>query len=100
MLAVNGWSGLAIEYNSEDFAELAEEYKDFSGVNLSRCMVTPDTVVPLLTSNRVPREFGVLSLDIDSYDRDVLAQILNSYRPSLICVEINEKIPPTAKVYS
>lgn len=97
LLAINGWQGLAVEYNSEDFAELAEEYQDFPGINLSRCMVMPDTVVSLLSANKVPREFGFLSLDIDSYDYAVLEQILNSYRPRLICVEINEKIPPPIK---
>jgi hypothetical protein len=97
LLAINGWKGLAVEYNSEDFAELAEEYQAFPDVNLSRCMVTPETVVSLLSANKVPREFGVLSLDIDSYDYAVLEQILNYYRPSLICVEINEKIPPPIK---
>lgn len=33
-------------------------------------------------------------MDIDSYDYAVLEKILNYYRPSLICVEINEKILP------
>lgn len=47
-------------------------------------MVMPDTVVSLLSAN-IPRD-GVLSLDIDSYDYAVLEQILNYYRPRLICV--------------
>jgi hypothetical protein len=97
LLAVKGWEGLSVEYNSESFAELAEEYKTFSGVNLSRCMVTPENVVTLLKANQVPQEFGVLSLDIDSYDYYVLEQILNCYRPSIICTEINERIPPPIK---
>ncbi|HEY9843736.1 MAG TPA: hypothetical protein V6D23_24910, partial [Candidatus Obscuribacterales bacterium] len=35
-----------------------------------------------------------LSLDIDSFDYDVLAALLQAYRPTMICAEINEKIPP------
>jgi hypothetical protein len=97
LLAINGWSGLSVEYNSESFAELAEEYKSFPSVNLSRCMVTPENVVSLLSANEVPQELGVLSLDIDSYDYYVLEKILTCYRPSIICVEINERIPPPIK---
>ncbi|PKL75118.1 MAG: hypothetical protein CVV27_17060, partial [Candidatus Melainabacteria bacterium HGW-Melainabacteria-1] len=42
----------------------------------------------------IPRQFGFLSLDIDSFDFDILATLLCNYRPALICAEINEKIPP------
>jgi hypothetical protein len=97
LLAMQGWKGLSVEYNSEEFAELAEEYKCFSGINLSRCMVTPDNVVSLLNTNQVPREFGVLSLDIDSYDYYVLEEILKAYRPCIICTEVNHIIPPPIK---
>lgn len=96
-LALKGWQGLSVEYESESFAELAEEYKSFSGINLSRCMVTPENVISLLKGNQVPQEFGFLSLDIDSYDYYVLEQILKFYRPSLICTEINQRIPPPIK---
>ena len=34
------------------------------------------------------------SLDIDSYDYFVLESILKHFRPAIIIVEINEKIPP------
>jgi hypothetical protein len=36
-------------------------------------------------------------LDIDGYDYFVLERIMEAYRPSLICAEINEKIPPPIK---
>ena len=51
----------------------------------------------LLKSHQVPKKFGFLSLDIDGYDYFVLDKIMSSYRPSLICTEINERIPPPIK---
>jgi hypothetical protein len=42
----------------------------------------------------IPRDFGFLSFDIDGYDHFVLAALLEEFRPALMCVEINEKIPP------
>lgn len=96
-LARAGWEGLAVEGDANQFAKLATRYAQYSRVRLARARVTPDNVVDLLRSHAVPREFGVLSLDIDSYDHYVLARLLEAYRPSLICAEINEAIPPPVK---
>lgn len=93
----NGWKGLAVEYDSKKFSKLSYRYKNLPEVNLCKCMVTPENVVALLKANRVPRGFCFLSLDIDGYDYFVLEQVLVDYRPSLICAEINEKIPTPIK---
>lgn len=92
-----GWSGLAAEYDSKKFSSLASRYADFPSVDLARCMVTPDNVLSLLTAHGAPEQFSFLNLDIDGYDYFVLEQILEKYRPRLICAEINEKIPPPIK---
>jgi len=97
LLFRNGYEGLAVEYDSEKFSRLSSAYKNFKQVNLSKCKVTPWNVVDLLNGNLVPKQFAFLNLDIDSYDYFVLDEILGSFRPSLICVEINEKIPPPLK---
>jgi hypothetical protein len=60
-------------------------------------MVTPLNVLDLLSAYEVPKDFEFLNLDIDGYDYFVLEQMLETYRPKLICAEINEKIPPPIK---
>lgn len=92
-----GWGGLAVEYNAGRFSSLAAGYLELPGVNLARCMVTPENVVSLLAANQAPEQFDFLNLDIDGYDYFVLEKILEKYRPRLICTEINEKIPPPIK---
>ena len=92
-----GWSGLAIELGGDEFSKLAYEYRNHSRINLARTKVTPDNVLPLLASNGIPKNFGFLTLDIDGYDYFVLENVLTEYRPSLICAEINEKVPPPVK---
>jgi hypothetical protein len=92
-----GWDGLAVEAGATEFAALSRHYANFPQPSLARCKVTPDNVVPLLRAHAVPTEFGLLSLDIDGYDHFVLAEILREFRPSLVCAEINEKIPPPIK---
>jgi FkbM family methyltransferase len=92
-----GWAGLAVEYDSQLFTKLAFRYTEFEQVNLSKCMVTPENVVSLMKTHQVPENFSFLNLDIDGYDYFVLDKILGSFRPLLISVEINEKIPPPLK---
>jgi len=93
----DGWEGLAVEYDAEKFSKLSYTYRKFSDVILANRKVTPLNVVSLLEDNKVPEKFGFLSLDIDGYDYFVLEQILGKFRPTLICTEINEKIPPPLK---
>jgi hypothetical protein len=93
----SGWNGLAVEYDAKKFARLSRVYQNFTEVCLAKCKVTPPNVVALLKANQLPTDFGFLNLDIDGYDYFVLEQILDTFRPSLICVEINEKIPPPVK---
>jgi hypothetical protein len=92
-----GWKGLAVEYDPGRFAKLAHVYHRTPGVSLARARITPDNVVPLLAAYEAPRDLDFLSLDIDGYDHFVLDRILSAYRPTLICAEINEKIPPPVK---
>ncbi|WP_017745153.1 FkbM family methyltransferase [Scytonema hofmannii] len=92
-----GWSGLAVECDREKFAALASNYIDFSNVNLSKLLVTPDNIVSLLEANQIPKDFGLLNLDVDGYDYFILDKLLTAFRPTIICAEINEKIPPPLK---
>ncbi|MFT2008808.1 hypothetical protein ACMA1I_09055 [Pontibacter sp. 13R65] len=88
-----GYSGLAVECDDVKFSSLASSYKKFGRVSLSKTLVYPDNVIKLLEGNEIPYDFGFLSFDIDGYDYFVLNELLKKYRPTLICAEINEKIP-------
>ena len=96
-LFAGGWRGLAVEYDPGRFASLAQVYRSTAGVSLARARVTPDNIVPLLAAYDTPRDLDFLSLDIDGYDHFVLERIFSAYRPTLVCAEINEKIPPPVK---
>jgi hypothetical protein len=90
----NGWDGIAVELDPNNFSILSKLYIKFLGVNLIKTKVTPENVIFILKACKCPNDFSFLNLDIDSYDYFVLEQILSEFRPSLICLEINEIIPP------
>lgn len=89
-----GWRGLSVEMDGESFRSLATLHARFPGSALFRGRITPDNVLEVLRAAETPGNFGVLSLDIDGYDFFVLDRLLTSYRPAIICTEVNEKIPP------
>ena len=93
----DGWRGVGFEGSNGKVCKLAVAYKHYPQVSAANCVVTPLNVVRLLKAYNIEREFGVLSLDIDSYDYWVLEAVLAEFRPRLVVTEINEKIPPPIK---
>jgi len=91
-----GSRGLAVEPDGNKFSILAEMYKNFK-VTLFRGYATPENIINILKASNSPKEPIFMSFDIDSYDYFVFESLLEEYRPSLICIEINEKIPPPLK---
>lgn len=95
LFASQGWKGLAVEMDPSKFASLALSYSRMTGATLARTRITPMNVVSTLQAFEVGPDFTVLNLDIDSYDLRVLESLLiGDYRPAIISMEINEKIPP------
>ena len=92
-----GWRGVGVEWDARKFAKLAGVYESLPRASACRLRVTPENVVALLETYEIERDFGVLSVDIDSYDYWVIDAVLERYRPGIVVTEINEKIPPPIK---
>jgi len=88
------FSGLSVEFDDKKFKKMQYIYKNFQNAHLSKTKVTPLNILDLLNEYDVPQNFDILDLDIDSYDLFVIKKLLESYRPKIISMEINEKIPP------
>jgi len=92
-----GWHGLGIEGDERRARRLARAYRNFLEVESLHALAMPSNVIELLREHGVPHDFGVLSLDIDSYDYFVLDSVLRGFRPRVVVTEINEKIPPPVR---
>lgn len=93
-LALNGWGGLGLECDPKQVRKFNKTYRKITKVRAYVAKVTPLNVGKILEIHNVPEDFGVLSLDIDSYDYFVLESLLDKFRPTIIIAEINEKFPP------
>ena len=92
-LALNNYKGYMMESDDSKFAKLSVIYRDFPNVQLHKTKITPKNVVSLLRSFSSPQTIDVLNLDIDSYDYDVLKNILPEFNFKFLILEINPLFP-------
>lgn len=92
-----GWSGLMIDA-AERNVRATRRLFDRSRVAVVQVTVGSQGVVDLLAQHGIPREFDLLSLDIDSTDYWVLEALLAAHRPRVMIVEYNSAFGPTAAV--
>lgn len=101
LLDKHRWKGLLIEPAHRSIAAanmlIAKQKLD---VSTTATYANPETVCNLLAAFGIPRNFGFLSLDVDSIEYPLLQSILCGFRPGLICVEINERVPPPIFFYT
>ena len=91
----DNWSGLSIEFDINKFSKMKYVYRKYKNIELANKKVTPKNVIEIFELFKVPVNFTFMNIDIDSYDLEVLVTILeNSYKPDIVSIEINEKIPP------
>jgi tetratricopeptide (TPR) repeat protein len=97
-LLLNGWRGLAIEPRIDALASISNAYKTLpQRVDVLSIYTDPVNVCRLFEALGVPAEPGFISLDIDSFEYEMVEAMLQKYRPYLLCVEINERIPPPVR---
>jgi hypothetical protein len=77
-----GWRGLLLDGGFEN-----------ATINLHKTWISPDTIVDTLRKYDVPKEFDLLSNDLDSADLWVLRSVLSAYSPRVILVEFNCNYP-------
>lgn len=93
-----GWKGLHIESDRDKFADLLKNtmvlagritpvnaYVDLKGESLLDC---------IMAKYNVPKDFELLSIDIDGNDLEVWKSVTN-FRPKIVIIEIDSDIEPT-----
>jgi hypothetical protein len=91
LLALN-WRGTWIDSDGAFEATLARRGIGPDRVRCAVSSVTRENVAPLLNSLGVPREFDLLSLDIDQNTYYVW-EGLREYRPRVVVIEYNAALP-------
>lgn len=85
-LLTQGWTGLLMDYGGVSKNPLADVKKEF---------ITAENIESLFAKYQVPREFDLLSIDIDGNDFWVWKAI--SYRPRVVVIEYNAHFAPNLR---
>jgi len=90
----NNWDGVFIEGDSKKFADLQENYVEKKNILTVNAWVgiEGNERLDVLLRERVPTEFGILSIDIDGNDYHVWESLVD-FTPTVVIIEINPSIP-------
>jgi hypothetical protein len=92
----NDWDAILIEADTKKFSDLQNNAKNYPKVKVINKYVTcegENCLESILDNLNVPREFELLSIDIDGDDYYIFESIAK-YLPKLIVIEYNPTIPP------
>ena len=96
-----GWTGLLIEPDREYASSLLLTNQRAPRDLVVVCAyANSSNICAMLKAHGAPINPGFLSLDIDSFEFEVLQSIFSAFRPTLLCVEINERVPPGIKYHA
>ncbi len=97
LLRDHDWSGVMIEGDAARAAALAQKTTRFPKLVALHGFVQasgPSSLDNLLARTPIPRDFDLLSIDIDNDDYFVW-QALTTYRPRVVVLEVNTQFGPT-----
>ena len=87
-----GWSALLIEADPRFYSKLHDLYKDNHKVETIKSFVTTDNINDLFQDAGVPKDFDILSIDIDSIDYYVW-EALTEFSAKIVVIEYNSTVP-------
>ena len=94
-LALQAWRGVMIEGDPSRFSRLEQNSRRFQDRMITACefIESGSHLEQILSSVDVPRDFGLLSIDIDSFDYEIWKG-MNLYHPAVVVIEIDSSTPP------
>ena len=90
-----GWGAVLIESDRDKYEGLVNNTAEFDNVDSLCCLVQcreKDSLDDIFKKNNYPKELGVLSIDIDSFDYHIWKN-LNYVSPQIVIIEHNIFIP-------
>lgn len=91
-LAEQNWRGKQIEGREDAWRDLCDVNRPHRQRVHSLCeFVNLDNLEEVFLG--VPREFGFLSVDVDGNDLWLAQEVMRTWRPAIVCVEVNHLKP-------
>ncbi|KAA0586235.1 hypothetical protein J2848_007101 [Azospirillum lipoferum] len=103
-LAEAGRSGVYIKGDAEKYKDLVATCAKLPGQKVLPVLafVSPDVpgkrVEAILGTTPMPKDFDILSIDIDSCDYEIWASI-KEYAPKIVIIKVNSYLPPVRYIH-
>jgi hypothetical protein len=98
-LLTNNWKGVWIECDSKAVELINKYFSNFLKLKkllLKDTFVTAENIEKLFKSANIPKQFDLLSIDIDGNDYWVW-KTLKAYKPRVVVIEYNPSLGPSAE---
>jgi hypothetical protein len=95
LITDEGWSGILIESDNKKYRKLVDNYRGNNAViciNKTVNFEGPDRFDLILSKTPVPKNFDLLSIDIDGNDYHIWNSV-GLYKPKIVVIEFNQSIP-------
>ncbi len=95
-LLLNHWSGLWLDRSSKKINLILQKFQSLIEHNklmVKQAFVTAENIETLLQELNAPKEFDLLSIDIDGNDCWVW-QVINKFSPRVVVIEYNASLGP------
>ena len=97
-LVEKGWNAIYIEPDDTKFSQLKKTADSFKNITAIKSYIKKNhkddqSLDNVLLKTDIPKDFEILSIDIDSYDLDVW-ESLENYTPKIVIIEVDGRIPP------
>lgn len=88
------WQGVLIEANKDRYVQLSKNLKDMSVISINSYVEAEgkNSLDQILSKTPIPKEFDLLSVDIDGNDYHVWRNV-KKYLPKVVVIEFNSTIP-------
>jgi len=100
-LVNKGWKGIEIECDQKKYNDLLATANSFPGQLIPLCALVSESGInsldSLLAGTPLPKEFELLSIDVDSFDWQIWNGF-NNYSPKIVVIEINSSYPPGVEI--
>ena len=94
-LVERGFSAVFIEADRKEYTKLLDTALKYPKITPIQAHVdhnnTQNSLDNILKKTDIPKDFEVLSIDIDSFDYDVWKSLKN-YKPKIVIIEINSTV--------
>lgn len=84
LLIEEKWKGISLDMDGSE--------------GTKKVFVTPFNICQTLKKFKCPKDFDFLSVDLDSFDYDIIEAVLKDFHPRVICAEFNGTLNPEIPV--